>query len=236
MSNLRLGVVDTGFKEFSNILLPKKSFGISVVQHDGTNNCLLDFDTTDHHGHGTEVESLLAAFCPEVEIVPVRIAQIRDGNCIPFVPEDVLALGIEWCVDNHIRLVNISYSIEKVNKDGPLVTVCRKAADNDIILVAAYRNAIYSPVYPAAFPTVIGVSIRKDLDHAQIAIVSEINHDVAAFGGPYRITTPDAEQRIVCGTSFATAQITGMVARILAIKPQLALKEVFRYLKKYSSP
>jgi purine nucleoside permease len=54
---------------------------------------------------------------------------------------------------------------------------------------------------------VIGVSIRKDIDHAQVAIVSEKNHDVAAFGGPYQVTSLNNRTKVVYGTSFATAQV-----------------------------
>jgi hypothetical protein len=119
---------------------------------------------------------MLAALCPDVCVVPVRIAQVVDGQSIARVPKSVLSQGIEWCIDNHIRLVNISYSIEEIHYDGPLATVCRKAAKHNFILVAAYRNNITKPVYPAAFASVIGVSIRKNLDHAQISVVSGINH------------------------------------------------------------
>jgi hypothetical protein len=60
---------------------------------------------------------------------------------------------------------------------------------------------------------VIGVSIQENLEYAQIAIVSEKNYDVAVFGGPYQITPLRNTPQIFYGTSFATAQVTGMVAR-----------------------
>jgi len=219
-----IGIVDTGSNFFAN--------GVAVDLQNA--KCVISSDTSDHHGHGSSVASLLAALCPEATLVPIRIAQVNEGQSTPSVPENVLACGIDWCIDNRIRLVNISYSIEKVHEDGPLTAVCRKAAENNIIIVAAYRNGYQKPVYPAAFPSVIGVSIHRDLDHAQIAIVSEKNHDVATFGGPYQITSPGNTPKIVCGTSFATAQVTGMVARMLAIKPVLTFKQVFCYLKKYA--
>jgi hypothetical protein len=45
----------------------------------------------------------------------MHAAQVVDGQSIVRVPESVLSQGIEWCINNHIRLVNISYSIEEVH-------------------------------------------------------------------------------------------------------------------------
>jgi subtilisin family serine protease len=218
---LKIGVIDTGSDYFAD--------GIAIDMLNARFSC----DFIDHHGHGTAVASMLVALCPDACVVPVRIAQVIDGQSIARVPESVLSQGIEWCINNHIRLVNISYSIEDVHYDGPLATVCRKAVKHNLILVAAYRNNFTKPVYPAAFASVIGVSIRKDIDHAQISVVSAPNHDVAAFGGPYQIIAHGKES-LWGGTSFATAQVTGMVGRMLAIRPTLSFQQVFRYLKKYS--
>ncbi len=100
---LKIAVIDTGSDYFSG--------GVAIdMQNTNTAN-----DTSDHHGHGTAIATMLAALCPEGEIVPVRIAQMVDGKSTVFVPEKVLAMGIDWCVDNHIRLVNISYSIEDIS-------------------------------------------------------------------------------------------------------------------------
>ena len=189
----------------------------------------------DRHGHGTAVASLLAAFCPEAIIVPVRIAQVQGGHSTYFVSEKILAQAIDWCINKKIRLINVSYSIEGVQNNGLLAKVCRRAAENHTIIIAAYRNGFQKPVYPAAFPFVIGVSIRADIEYAQIAMTSENNHDVVASGGPYQTISPDNKPRIVFGTSFATAQVSGMVARMLVVRPTLTFNQVFGYLKKYST-
>jgi subtilisin len=228
---MSIAIVDTGVTGLND----KVQTGIAIKICGKAKKHFIEPDFSDPHGHGTDVACILSALCPGSTFTAVRIVQQCLSNTSALIPELALALGISWCIDNQIRLVNISYSIEKVSNDGSLATVCRRAAKNNVILVAAYRNAFQKPVYPAAFPSVIGVSIRRDLDHAQIAIVSEKNHDVAAFGGPYQITLPGNESKIVNGTSFATAQVTGMVARMLAIKPTLTLKQVFHYLKKYAT-
>ena len=96
-------------------------------------------------------------FATRAQICAVRIAQLDENGVLARVQEKALAMGLEWCVNQGIRIVNVSYSIEKAANDGFLARACRKAHKRGVILVAAYRNGEEGPVYPAAYPTVIGV-------------------------------------------------------------------------------
>ena len=233
---LKVAFIDTGLSANLPWWNRNTIDGVGVKLNFSANSCC-NFTSSfvDYHGHGTLVGTLLLAFCPSVSLVPVRISQVQEGRYTNFVPEKALAIGIDWCVENDIRLVNISYSIEEIACNGALATACRKANNRKTILVAAYRNNSRKPVYPAALSSVIGVSTRKDIDHAQVAIISEKNHDVAAFGGPYQIVSPDNTHKVISGTSFATAQVTGMIARVLTVKPTLTLEQVFSYLTRYAT-
>ncbi|GHT41088.1 hypothetical protein FACS189454_08520 [Planctomycetales bacterium] len=225
-SGCLIAIVDTGISH-----LPSRvQSGISVCRLGESDEYVFEPDFSDYHGHGTAVASLLSVFCPESLLVAVRVAQQHNAR----VPEKFLALGIDWCIEQGIRLINVSYSIDKVSQTGLLASVCRKAYENNVVIVAAYRNNSNRRVYPAAFSNVIGVSILKNSGHGQIAIVSERNHNVAVFGGPYQVVLADNKTKIVCGTSFAAVQVTGMIGRMLAIKPSLSFRHIFRYLKKYS--
>ncbi|MDR2409134.1 MAG: S8 family serine peptidase [Bacteroidales bacterium] len=230
----KIAFIDTGFTlpdEMSGVWFSK---GVGIAKS-CRGVCRFTSDSLDFNGHGTLVGLLLAAFCQDSYLVPVRIAQVQNTCSIPFVSEDVLALGIDWCIEQKIRLINISYSIEKIANNGPLVRVCNKAIVNNCILVASYRNGSQLPVYPASFSSVIGVSVGKELDDAQIIILSKKNYDVAAFGGPFRMTHKDGKSIFFGGTSMATVQVTSMIARILKLKPWLSVRQVFRYLIKYAS-
>ena len=71
------------------------------------------------------------------------------------------------------------------------------------------------PVYPAAFPTVIGVRRRGDLEPGGVSVLSEENRDLFAWG---------------TSNSIATAQVSAMVGRIHTIDDSLRLEDVFAYL------
>ena len=62
----------------------------------------------------------------------------------------------------------------------------------------------------------------------RLNIYFSMNSPIAGVAEPNRMT-------LVCGTSFATAQVTSMVARMFSIRPTLTLKQAFHYLKKYAT-
>lgn len=212
---VRIGVVDTGVDAGHPMFKRKKPKGIGVRRVGDSYHYEADFQ--DLHGHGTAVASLIRSFCRRAQIHAVRIAQQDESGVVARVQEQALAMGIEWCVDQGIRIVNVSYSIAEAQEDGPLVPVCRKAHENGVILVAAYRNGEDRPVYPAAFPTVIGVRRADNLKQpGQVAVFDERNHDLYAWG---------------TSNSLACAQVSAMVGRIHSVDDRYGLEEVFAFLR-----
>jgi hypothetical protein len=151
----------------------------------------------------------------------VRIAQEAEIGVMVRVQEQALAMGIEWCVDQGIRIVNVSYSIAEAAEDGFLVQVCRKAYEKGIILVAAYRNGEDGPVYPAAFSTVIGVRGQDGLQPGQVSILDEENLDLFAWG---------------TSNSIACAQVSAMIGRIHSVDDRYGMEECFAFLREVAVP
>jgi len=151
----------------------------------------------------------------------VRIAQ-QEENCVAVrVQEQALAMGIQWCVDQGIRIVNVSYSITEAAEGGFLWRACHDAHRNGAILVAAYRNGELGPVYPAAFSSVIGVRRRADLKPGQVSVLDEENLDLYAWG---------------TSNSIACAQVSAMVGRIHTVDERYGLEEVFAFLREVAVP
>lgn len=210
----RIGVVDTGLKREHPRFRRKRIEGIGIRRQGEAYQYEADFH--DYHGHGTAMASRIQSFCTKARICAVRIAQQNENGSTPLAPEQALAMGIEWCVDQGIRIVNVSYSIAAAAEDGFLASVCRKAHEADAILVAAYRNGEEGPVYPAAFPTVIGVRRRADLKPGQVALLDDENLDLYAWG---------------TSNSIACAQVSAMVGRIHAVDDRYGLDAVFAFLR-----
>ena len=130
-------------------------------------------------------------------------------------------MGIEWCVNQGIRIVNVSYSIAEAAEDGFLVQTCRKAYEKGTILIASYQNGKNGPAYPAAFSTVIGVRRRGDLKPGQVAVLDGENLDLYAWG---------------TSNSIACAQVSAMVGRIHTVDDRYGLEEVFAFLREVAVP
>jgi subtilisin family serine protease len=217
--HVRIGVVDTGVDRAHPSFKRRKPKGIGV-RRQGDDYCF-ESDFHDLHGHGTAMAARIQSFCPKARICAVRIAQQEGDGVTPLVQARALAMGIEWCVDQGIRIVNVSYSIAEAPEDGVLVRACEKAHERGVIVVASYRNGEQGPVWPAAFPTVIGVRGRGDLQPGQVAVLSEENFDLWAFGG---------------SNSIATAQVSAMVGRIHSVDERYGLEEVFAFLMEVAVP
>lgn len=214
----RIGIVDTGIDIGDTAFKRRISKGVGVYRESHQEGDLYRYDPDFHdlHGHGTAMASLIHSFCQKAHLYGVRIAQQEENGVVPLVQAQALAMGIEWCVDQGICIVNVSYSIVEAPDDGFLARACQKAHENGTILVAAYRNGEQEmPVYPAAFPTVIGVRRRAGLKPGQVSVLSEENFDLSAWGG---------------SNSIATAQISAMVGRIHTVDDSLGLEDVFGYL------
>ncbi|MGO8744934.1 MAG: S8 family peptidase [Thermoguttaceae bacterium] len=216
---VRIGIVDTGVDRQHKKFEQRELSGVGLCRRD--DSCHFEPDFHDLHGHGTAMASLIVSICKDASIHVVRIAQENNDGVSVRVPEQVLATGIEWCVDQGIRIINVSYNIAGLTEGGGLQRVCQKAVESGAIIVAAYRNGEEMPVYPAVFPTVIGVRGRDDLEPGGVSVLSEENRDLFAWGR---------------SNSIACAQVSAMVGRIHSVDDRYGLEEVFAFLMKVAVP
>lgn len=167
---VHIGILDTGADRARRCFKRRKPTRIGIRREGDSYR--YEADCHDLLGHGTAMASLIRLFCRQAGIHAVRIAQRVGNGVTPFVQDEALAMGIEWCVDQDIRIVNVSYSIAEAADGGFLDRVCRKAHQNGTIVVGAYRNGEgEKPVCPAAFPTVIGVRRRGDLEPGEVSVL-----------------------------------------------------------------
>ena len=197
-----IGVVDTGVDREHPRFKRRKPGGIGVRRQGDDYRYERDFH--DRHGHGTAMASQIQSFCRTARIHAVRIAQQDEIGVVARVQEQALAMGIEWCVNQGIRIVNVSYSIAEAAEDGFLVQTCRKAYEKGTILIASYQNGKNGPAYPAAFSTVIGVRRRGDLKPGQVAVLDGENLDLYAWGTSNSIACAEVSAMVDASTRSMT--------------------------------
>jgi subtilisin family serine protease len=117
-------------------------------------------------------------------------------------------------------------------RDPALGRKLAQARQQGIILVAAAGNAgpKSPPLYPAADPNVIAVT-ATDIDDKLYQSANRGKHiAVAAPGVDLLLPAPAAGYQMTSGTSFAAAEVSGIVALMLERKPNLGQDRVRQML------
>ncbi|HEY0570577.1 MAG TPA: S8 family serine peptidase, partial [Enterovirga sp.] len=138
--------------------------------------------------------------------------------------------SIDWAVSQGARVINMSFA----GPHDPSVQRALKAAyDKGVVLIAAAGNAgpKSAPLFPAADPSVIGVTATDPEDR----VFRQANRGgyvaLAAPGVDILAPAPQAGYQLSTGTSIATAHVTGVVALMLERDPSLKPAEVRRILE-----
>jgi subtilisin family serine protease len=220
-SALTVAVVDSGVTATGDLA------GAVLPGYDYVNG---DSNAADDLGHGTAVASLIAArgnngagmagVCWTCRILPVK-ALDSDGYGYP----SDIAAGIVYAVKNGAKIVNLSLG-------GAASTVMADAVAyanlKGVLVVAAAgnnggRSTATTPMYPAAYPGVLGVGATDSGSDAPADFTSRNSSatawvDVAA---PGIVTAMDhrGSYGVVEGTSFSAPIVAGIGALVKTRNP-----------------
>lgn len=176
---------------------------------DNDGNGLIDELT----GHGTFVAGLISWVAPGAIILPVKVLD-SDGHGNTF----TTAAGVYHAVDQGAKVINLSLSLPADST--VLRSAISYATSRGVIVVSAVGNAgLTVPDYPAANPNVIGVTAVDATD--TLALFANRDASVAICAPGTGIVGPTLEGgfALTSGTSFAAAQVTGVVALAAARFP-----------------
>jgi thermitase len=188
-----------------------------------------DADPTDDHGHGTYVTGIVAArsnntigvasYCWRCSIMPVKVLDARGSGTTSSV-----AAGIVWATDHGARVITMSLGSQSASST--LASAVRYARDRGVVLVAAAGNyGTSTPVYPAAYPEVIGVAASNARD--QLSTWSSFGSwvSVAAPGSNYT-TGRGGWYGSFAGTSSAAPVVAGIAGLALSHHPAASPSEI----------
>ena len=184
------------------------------------------------HAHGTAVAGAIAAHSRLMGIAPAaRILAIRAFGATANSAEGTtfaILKGLDYAAKQNARVINMSFA-------GPADPVLGRALNaaraRGAVLVAASGNLgpDAAPQYPAADPNVIAVSATDADDHLFKAASIGPHIAVTAPGVEILLPAPDASYDMKSGTSFAAAEVSGIVALMLQRQPGLS-PGVVRYI------
>jgi thermitase len=223
------GTVVQGHSEVVRSLFPGKPVTVAVLDT-GVDSTHIDLrgkviasynftgsDTAeDRRGHGTHVAGIIVkdfeltlgndGLRHDVRLMNVKVAE-DTGICNP----ETVSRGIIWAADNGAEVINISLALKQ--SFGELEDAIRYAWQKGAVIVAAAGNEnLNRPIYPAAYPQVMGVAATDDT--GRLTTWSNRGEWVtaAAPGANIFSTLPGNAYGYKSGTSQAAASVSGDAA------------------------
>jgi subtilisin family serine protease len=226
-----VAVLDTGVDatqpDLAGALVP----GVDLVSDDA--------EPQDDHGHGTQVAGIVAAragngigaagICGRCSVMPVKVIA-ADGTGT----SDDVAAGLRWAVDHGARVVNLSFVLSA--PDANVVDAIRYAQEHGVVVVGAAGNdGATSPVFPAAEAGVVSVA-ATDEGNAPYAWSGRGPWVRVAAPGCAPATVAGGSYANLCGTSAATAVVSGLAALALSARPGVTAAEAVQALEAGAVP
>lgn len=201
---VRVAVIDSGVHATHPHVGARVS-GVGV----GADGALGD-DFVDRIGHGTAVAAAIVEKAPGVELVAVRVFERTLATSA-----EVLALAIEWAASSGARLINLSLGTTNQARIDRLASAVAHAVAHGAIVVSA-REVGGTSWLPGALPDVAGVTLDWSLDRSALEVRPGPDGSpvFAASGYPRPIPGVPVERNL-SGISFAVANVSGFLARLL---------------------
>jgi len=228
---VKVAVIDTGIDATHPSLAGAVVGGIDVSGL-GSSDGLTPVGQNSYHG--TMVASLLAGrgnpeddsagilgTAPKAQLLSVSMAFGVDG----LDTDTQIAKGIIWAVDNGAKVINLSLTRNSVSWPESWDEAFGYAFENDVVIVAAVGNredGTEQVSAPATIPGVISVAgVDKNAQASQLFSTSGFTLAVTAPAEELVAAYPGGEYRIWSGTSGAAPIVSGMVALIRSLYPDL---------------
>jgi len=173
----------------------------------------------DDNGHGTHVAGITAALNNEIGVVGVApdvalyAVKVLNRKGFGFLSDVIDGLG--WCVDNGMRVVNMSFGTSDDVQSFHDAVIA--ANDAEVIQVAAAGNTAGVVGYPAAYDETIATSATDSTDALATFSGYGPEIDIAAPGVDIYSTYKGGGYETLSGTSMAAPHVTGTAALVLAM-------------------
>lgn len=196
-----------------------------------------DGDFLDRLGHGTAVTAAVKEKAPDAEIYAVKVFDHALSTSVA-----TLVRAIEWAARWEMRLVNLSLGTQRAEHEPALAAAVALAVRYGVIIVAAESDVTPQGErvrwLPGSLPGVIPVISDWDCPRE----VFRVDDDGAEGGrvvfraSPYPRPVPGVpRERNLKGISFAVANMTGFVARVLESAPTATVEDVQRLLREQAA-
>jgi len=225
---LKIAVIDSGINaRHPHIITSPRGGAVFCVPDDAAftaNPSLQEAAWEDTVGHGTAVSAAIQEKAPAAEYYALKVF----GRSLRTTTSHLME-AIEWSIDHHMDIVNLSLGTSNYAYQADLEALVRRAAKAGLLLVSA-RSVGADPVLPGALDGVIAVELDWDLPRQRYH-VGEIDGSPCFWASGFPRSLPGmSPARNLNGISFAVANMTGFVALACEGLPERSFGSVRRVL------
>lgn len=219
----KVAIIDNGVNE----TFIKEGLEASITV-DEQGICIDDTAKMDHQNfqHGTNCAMILKKYCPDCRLFSIRILDEKGIGAIKSIYP-----ALEWCLKNHVRLVNLSFGTSDFRDGRELKTLINEYVAKGLIIVAATANSGFIS-YPASFSNVIGVAavdspINHFMDYMQLGIDAVVPSE-------HMVKVYDEEVWTSQSNSYAAPYVSALIANRLKGNNELDMIDLKSYSQKLS--
>ena len=189
-------------------------------------------DGTDIFGHGTAIAGVIRRIAPDAEIGSIRVLGERLASRTVIIRE-----GIRQAIDRSYHILNCSFGCRVAEHIFQYKEWIDEAYLKGIHIVSACNNLDFrQQEWPGYFPSVITVNMAQ-LDNDDTFFYKS-GHLVEFLARGVDVTLPWNHHltREVTGSSFAAPVLTGLLARLISVFPNLPPLEAKALLHRLATP
>ncbi len=168
-------------------------------------------DWVDRLGHGTAVFAAVQEKVPDAAVFAVRVFGDRLRTSVR-----ALVAAIDWAAERRIRVVNLSLGTLRAAHAEALEGAVGRLADAGGAVVAAAADSDDRRWWPGSLPSAIGVVTDPECPRGCVKVRKDAAGAEVVAASPYPRPIPGVPvERNLNGISFAVANVSGMLARVL---------------------
>ena len=186
----------------------------------------------DSFGHGTAVAGVIHELAPDAKIGSIRV--LGHDNTSRTI---IICRAAQEALDRGYHIINCSFGCGVENQVLDYKTWVDEAYLKGVHVVAACDNIDFSKTeWPAYFSSVIAVNMAEADDGDVFYYQRDTLVEFAARGVNVTVAWAGGGEKVVTGSSFAAPRLSGMLARLLSVFPDLTPLEAKAIFRKLALP
>jgi hypothetical protein len=176
-------------------------------------------DVIDRLGHGTAAAAAIHEKAPDAEIFAVKVFDRELATTV-----STLVRAIDWASAKGIRLINLSLGTPNEFRASELAPAVERAVRRGSIIVSAHEHDGRT-WFPGSMPGVVGVVMDGEQPRDDVTTATLGSRRVLRASPHPRPIPGVPPERNMHGISFAVANATGVLARLLSTRPSVTTAE-----------